>query len=194
MRAWSAVRDHGRPLVGDAGCDVRPGRAVVGPAERAALLAWLPLTHRELAVLEGGLFADAPGDAIALLVRPPTIWSLDEAVRVERLFPRERRFSPERFASIERHAYDHVRAEHLSRLHARVERIAAQLPVPELPVASETVTAGCALVVADDERCRRVAARQLARYASSSCVALAAGKRSFSGSVPIGVAQRGGAS
>ena len=35
--------------------------AGVGTAERAALLAWLPLTDRELAVYEGGLFEDAPG-------------------------------------------------------------------------------------------------------------------------------------
>ena len=39
-------------------------------------------------VYEGGLFEDAPAHAIALLVRPPTIWSLDEAIAAERLFPR----------------------------------------------------------------------------------------------------------
>ena len=98
-----------------------------GPTERAALLAWLPLTDRELAVYEGGLFEDAPAHAIALLVRPPTIWALDEAIDAERLFPRGTRFAPERFAAIERHAYGRIRAEHLTRLRRAVARIAAQL-------------------------------------------------------------------
>ena len=80
IEGWNAYRDHGPRLVGDGGCDVRLGRGGVGARERAALLEWLPLTDRELAVYEGGLFEDAPTHAIALLVRPPTIWAFDEAI------------------------------------------------------------------------------------------------------------------
>ena len=87
-QGWSDYRDHGPRLVGDGGCDVRLGRAAVGPTERAALLAWLPLTERELAVYEGGLFEDAPAHAIALLLRPPTIWPSTRRCYAERLFPR----------------------------------------------------------------------------------------------------------
>jgi hypothetical protein len=170
IEAWNAYRDHGPRLVGDGGCDVRLGRDAVGPAERAALLAWLPLTQRELAVYEGGLFEDTPAHAVALTVRPPTIWLLDEAIDAERLFPRRASFAPERFAAIERHAYERIRAEHVIRLGRALARIAAQLPVAELPVASATVAAGCALVASDHARARAVVARQLARYASSALV------------------------
>ena len=131
---------------------------------------WLPLTDLELAVYEGGLFEDAPAHAVALLVRPPTIWSLAEAVAAEQQFPRGRRFTPRRFAAIERHAYGRIRADHLTRLRWAMTRIAAQLPTAGLPVASATVAAGCALVAEDDSRARAVAARQLARYASSALV------------------------
>ena len=94
-------------------------------------------------VYEGGLFRDAPTHAIALLVRPPTIWALDEAIDAERLFPRGARFAPERFAAIEHHAYGRIRAEHLARLRRAVARIVAQLPAAGLPVASATIASGC---------------------------------------------------
>lgn len=170
LEGWHAYRDHGPRLVGDSGCDIRLGRAGFDGAERVALLAWLPLTDRELAVYEGGLFEDAPAHAVALLVRPPTIWSRAEAVAAEQQFPRGRRFTPRRFAAIERHAYGRIRADHLTRLRWAMTRIAAQLPTAGLPVASATVAAGCALVAEDDSRARAVAARQLARYASSARV------------------------
>jgi len=170
MQGWSAYRDHGPRLVGDGGCDVRLGRGGVAPAERAALLAWLPLTDRELAVYEGGLFEAAPAHAIALLLRPPTIWALDEAVEAERLFPRRSRFAADRFAAIERYAHDRIGAEHITRLRRAVARIAAQLPVAALPVASAIAVSGCAVIADDDRRGRAVVARQLARYASSALV------------------------
>lgn len=169
-QGWSAYRDHGPRLVGDGGCDVRLGRAAVGPTERAALLEWLPLTERELAVYDGGLFEDAPPRAIALLLRPPTIWPLAEALLAERQFPRGTRFRPDRFAAIEHYAYERMGTEHLIRLRCAVARIAAQLPVLSLPAASATVASGCALITADDARGRAVVARLLARYASSALV------------------------
>jgi hypothetical protein len=175
IHRWGDVRDnHGRTLVGDGGCDVRLGRTAVDTAEREALLAWLPLTYRELAVYEGGLFEGSPAHAIALLVRPPTIWPLDEALQAEQLFPRGRCFDPRRFAAIEHYAYGRIAVEQESRLGRVVAWIAAQLPFHALPVASAIVGSGCALVVADDGRGRAVVARQLARYASSSLVAACA--------------------
>ena len=170
LEGWHAYRDHGPRLVGDSGCDIRLGRTGVDGAERVALLAWLPLTERELAVYEGGLFEDAPAHAVALLVRPPTIWSLAEAVAAEQRFPRGRRFTSRRFAAIERHAYGWIRTEHLIRLRQALDRIAAQLPAAGLPIASATVGAGCTLIAEDESRARAVVARQLARYASSALV------------------------
>ena len=173
LEGWSGYRDHGAPLVGDAGCDVHLGSVEVEAAERAALLSWLPITNRDLAVYEGGLFEGTPAHAIALLVRPPTIWSLDEALLVEQLIPRGRHFAPDRFVAIERHACSRTGVEHVARLRRVVARIAAQLPDAALPVARATVAAGSALVAADDAWARWAAARQLARYASSEVVAAA---------------------
>ena len=162
---------RGAGLVVDGGCDVRVGRVRLGAAAREALLHWLPVSRLELALLEGGLFADDPAGAIALLVRPPTVWPLEEALDAELRFPRERRFAPERFAAIEEYARGRVESAHLSRLRAAVARLEEQLPVPGLGPASATVAAGCGSIVTDDARCRAVAARQLARYASSSSIA-----------------------
>ena len=171
----SRRRGPGAGLVVDGGCDVRVGRVPLGPAAREALLQWLPPSRLELTLFDGGLFADDPVGAIALLVRPPTIWPLEEAVRAERLFPRGPLFEPERFAALELYARGHVRENHTVRLRGAVRRVAAQLQVAGLPTASATVAAGCALIATDDDRCRAVAARQLARYASSTVVGVAAG-------------------
>jgi hypothetical protein len=171
LERWRDERDHGPSLVRDGGCDVRLGRVSVGMVARAALLEWLPLARRELAVYEGGLFEDEPAHAITLLVRPPTIWSLDDARLAARLHPLGRRFDPERFAAIERHARERTGVEQLTRVREAVGRIEVQLPVAAFPVASALVAAGCAVVAADESWSRLVAARQLARYASSAVVA-----------------------
>ena len=170
------VLGRGAPLVVDEGCDVRIGGRVAGPALRQALLAWLPLTTAELEVYEGGLFADEPANAVALLVRPPMVWSLDDAVATERAFPRSARFDPGRCAALEEHARIRVTSAHLRRLRESAGQIGRRLPCPGLPTASATVAAGCSAVAADDELCATVAARQLARYATSALVARATAK------------------
>ena len=68
-----------RSLVVDDGCDVRAGYRSLDHATRVTLLTWLPLTRGELAILENGLLVQAPPDAVSLLFRPPTIWSLADA-------------------------------------------------------------------------------------------------------------------
>ena len=133
---------------------------------RVALLAWLPPAPAELAVFEGGLLRDAPAEAVALLLRPPLIWSLHEALHAGTGLRRDAPFEPRVFTALERSA--RVRPCHLHRVRRAVGRIEAQLPLHGLPVASATVAAGCAVVARDDAVCRSVAARQLARYAVSA--------------------------
>ena len=170
-QGWSAYRDHGPRLVGDGGCDVRLGRAAVGPTERAALLEWLPLTERELAVYDGGLFEDAP----ASCDRAPAASADDLAARRRRCSPSgssrgERASGPTASPRSSTTRTSGSGTEHLIRLRCAVARIAAQLPVLSLPAASATVASGCALITADDARGRAVVARLLARYASSALV------------------------
>ena len=176
LDGWRAHRqDRVGALVTDGGCEVSIGGVPVPGPLRLALLQWLPLARSELAVYEGGIFRDAPARALTLLIRPPTIWPAAEAVAAERLHPRGPRFEPERFQALERHALGRVRSTHLGRLRDAVARIERQLPVAELPVARSTVAAGCAVLAADDQWCKALAARQLARYASSGAVTHEAG-------------------
>ena len=171
LDGWRAHRhDRVGALVTDGGCEVSTGGVAVTGALRLALLRWLPLARSELGVYEGGLFRDAPARALTLLVRPPTIWPAGEAVAEERACPPGPRFEPERFEALERHARGRVRSAHLARLRAAVARIEPQLPVAGLPVASAIVAAGCAVLAADDAWCAAIAARQLARYATSRAV------------------------
>ena len=172
LDGWRAHRhDRVGAQVTGSGCEVEIGGVPVTGELRLALLRWLPLAGSELAVYEGGLFRDAPVKALTLLIRPPTIWPAAEAVAAARLYPRGPRFEPERFAALERHARGRVRKPHLAQLRDAAGRIEAQLPAAGLPVASSIVAAGCAVLVADDEWCAAIAARQLARYATSEWVA-----------------------
>jgi hypothetical protein len=155
------------PLVVDEGCDVQIGRRRVGEEARVALLAWLPPAAAEVALFEGGLLRDRPADAVALLLRPPLIWSLHEALRAGASTAPRAGFDPGWFSALERGAHGRVRPCHLHRVRRAAERIEARLPVEGLPTASATVAAGCAAVADDDAVSREIAARQLARYALS---------------------------
>lgn len=137
------------PLVVDDGCDVRL-RGGVQDAVRVALLEWLPLTTSELRAVEAGRRHDAPAHALAALVRPPTIWTMGEAL-----------------AAASRTRLDD---EHLRRLRGVAARLERQLPVTGFPVASAAVARGCAAVAADDDVCATVALALLARYAASALV------------------------
>jgi hypothetical protein len=162
--------DEGAGLVVDDGCDVRVDGVMLGAADRAALLRWLPLAPLELALFEHGLFADEPWKALALLLRPPTIWSFDEARTAGWELPRGAGFEPARRAALERSAAGLVTPAHLRRVRDGAGRISSQLPAAPFPIASRTVAAGCAAVATDDDFCAAVAATQLARFASSSVV------------------------
>lgn len=179
LDSWrSRPREDVGVLVTDGGCAVGIGGVEVRGPLRLALLRWLPLAGAELAVYESGLFRDTPADALTLLLRPPTIWSMVEAAAAERLRPRSAWFEPERFEHLERHAHGCVRRTHLARLREAARRIERQLPVAGLPVASATVAAGWAVLETDDAVCRSIAARQLARYAASAWVARETGEGS----------------
>jgi hypothetical protein len=172
LDGWRAHRHDrlGAQITGS-GCEVEIGGVPVTGELRLALLRWLPLADSELAVYEGGLFRGTPAKALTLLIRPPTIWAAAEAVAAARLYPGGPRFEPERFAALEEHALGRVRKAHVGQLRDAAARIEAQLPAAGLPEASSVVAAGRAVLTADDEWCAAIAARQLARYATSQWVA-----------------------
>ena len=163
-------RGRERTLVVDEGCDVR-GLGPAADEARSALLAWLPPTRADLVLFEGGLCADDPLDALALLLRPPTIWPRERALTAARLQGGLQRFEPLRFERIERRAVPAVGSAELDRARAATRCLREQLPAHAgLSVARSTVEAGCLAVETSDARCAEVAARQLARYATSRIV------------------------
>ena len=137
------------PLVVDDGCDVRL-RGGVHDAVRVALLEWLPLTPSELRVVEREGGCVPPTFALAALVRPPTIWTIEEALAAART---------------------QLDDEVLRRLRGSAARLAWQLPVTAFPVARAAAARGCDAVAADDDLCASVAFALLARYAASALVA-----------------------
>ncbi len=164
-----------RPLVGDGGCDVRLRSGPDADLVRVALLEWLPLSPAELApeARRGGEALST--SCLASLVRPPTVWPLVEAVAAIRLLGGEEPLERVPLAWLVGHARGRVEAVHLTRVRRRAARIAAQLPLEELPCASVAVGSACALIEADDEECASIAAHALARYALSRLVAREAG-------------------
>jgi hypothetical protein len=115
--------------------------------------------------------ADDPVVSIALLLRPPTIWSLEDAVWARMLFRLGDPDTRERCEALEALALPRVGRLHLLRLREATRRIEGQLPVGGAPTASSTIAAGCAALAGDRDRRRAVVARQLARYAASGVVA-----------------------
>ena len=159
------------PLVVDDGCDVRLRGLRHADAVRVSLLEWLPLTRGDLLVYEGGLHRDTSADALAALVRPPTIWTTSEALLAARLVSVAPENEQRRHDALVEYAFMQLADVHLRRLRRIAARFAPQLPVHELPRASATIALGCAAVANDDETCAAAAATHLARYATSAFVA-----------------------
>ncbi len=138
---------------------------------RVALLDWLPLSLAEFAQDDEGHDEKPAAFRLAALVRPPTIWSLDDAADAALLFGRERPLERVPFAWLVAYALSRVEETHLRRVRARVARIVGELARPELAAAVSSVAHGCALIEHDGEACAAAAALALARYALSEVVA-----------------------
>ena len=174
-RAAAAPRHERRlrtlaPLVVDDGCDIRIRGGRLSDGVRVALLEWLPLTRGELLAIEGEHILAAT-QALAALVRPPTIWATRDAVIAARRVNGESTTRRERHHALVAYALTQVEEEHRERVRRIAARFAGQLPLEGLPAASATVAAGCQIVAPDDGACAAVAATQLARYAASAFVA-----------------------
>ena len=168
VRSWCDLYpDRWRSLVADGGDETLIRRAVVAGAVRAAILDRMPLHRESLLLYESGLFSDLPANALSLLVPPPAIWSMDQAIVAGNAFPDGPRFDPERFDALEQYAGGCAADGERARLREAADRIERQLPVEGLPRASATVAAGCEVIATDADWCTAIAARLLALYACS---------------------------
>jgi hypothetical protein len=160
-----------RALVSDDGCDVLLRGAPRADLERLAMLEWLPLSPAELAQHGWGGAGESSSSYLASLVRPPTVWPLEEAIAAARLLECVGPLERVPFAWLVGHARGRVDGVHLAGVRRRAARIAGQLPLADLPRASAEAAAGCSLISVDDEACGSVAAIALARYSLSEVVA-----------------------
>ena len=143
-------REDERPLAVDNGCAVQIGGVWIAGSDALELLEWLPLSTADLATIERGSFEQDPLAAVALLIRPPTIWSLDEASGFDSLCT--------------------VDESHLRATRRALRLIETQLPVCGFPRANAVVARDCGLVASDDGWCERLARVQLVRYRASAAV------------------------
>ncbi len=156
-----------RPLVVDSGCDLRRDMGCRDERVRGALLDWLPLSPAEVRPHADDCEEQPSLIDLGTLVRPPTIWPLEEAAGAARMFGRER--AP--FAWLVAHARSRVEDVHLLRVRGRAAWIARQVSAGEVLPAASAFSAWCALIDHDEEACAAVAAVALARYALSEVVA-----------------------
>lgn len=143
-------REDERPLAVDNGCAVQIGEVWIAGSDALELLEWLPLPTADLATIERGSFEREPLAGVALLMRPPTIWSFDEASGFDSLC-----------------TVDESRLRATRRAICLIE---AQLPVCGFPRANAVVARDCGLVASDDGWCGKLARVQLARYRASAAV------------------------
>lgn len=167
VASWiEPYRDRWQAMLADGGSEIPIERALVAGAVRMAIVDHLPPPRDMLGTLEGGAVRSHPADALAILVWPGSIWSIDEAVCATRFVPADLDFE-QRMVSLERHTPGWVGPEHMDRLRSAASRLRAHLPVDGLPRASATTTEGCEEVRCDDGVCAAIAARLLALYATS---------------------------
>ena len=94
IEGWSAYRDHGPGSSVDGGCDVRLGRVVVGAGAGLRCSRGCRSRSSSWPSTRAGCSTDDPARAIALLLRPPTIWSLERGAPGRAAVPRGRASRP----------------------------------------------------------------------------------------------------
>ena len=135
---WARIcRNVGDPSLAEA--------AFLASAVRGAVADRICPPRVFVAGLEDGMFERSPAAAVAFVIVPETVWSLEEVLNRRR----------------------NVGRAHAARTAAQARRLASRLPFDGLPRASATLTEGCGLV-ADERIARGVADLLFDKY----CVGL----------------------
>ena len=113
-------------------------RALVVGALRAAVAERQPTPHELVEPLEGGALRRSPFAALAVVLPPAFVWSVDEA-RAAELAASQRR-GRGRMDVVEGVAYALMTFTHTRRTSALAARLAAELPFAGLPEASRTLS------------------------------------------------------
>jgi hypothetical protein len=139
--------------------------ALVAGALRAAVAERSPRSSELFAAVERSPIAvDEPLEALALALRPASIWSIVEAVTAAEHATARAGGAGDVDVLLDEAARERLGPEHVERVRALSRFLAVQLPAPGFPRASAVLAEACALVEADVEAAADVAAAALGIY------------------------------
>jgi hypothetical protein len=139
--------------------------ALVAGALRAAVAERGPPPSRLFEAVERSPVAvDEPLEALALALRPASIWSIVEAVNAAEDATARAGGAGDVDVLLDEAARERLGPEHVERVRALSRFLAAGLPAPRFPRASAVLAEACALVEADVEAAADVAAAALGIY------------------------------
>jgi hypothetical protein len=165
VETWSRpYADRWASLVTAAGDVEAAERALVIGALRIAIAERQRTPHDVLKQLENGRLEHSPYAALAVVVPPSFVWSVDEAHAAAVVRDAHRR-PRARFNAVEEVAYALMTFGHVHRTRGLVATLARELPVPELPTASRVVAAAAERVAQDLDGARATTAALLIGYA-----------------------------
>jgi hypothetical protein len=140
----------------------RAEHALVVGALRAGIAERQPTPHDRFALLEDGRLS-SPHLALAVVLPPQLVWSIDEANAAS--VARDGRRRPRaRIDAVERVAYALMTFEHIARTRAVCLRLARELPVAAFPNASELLAGATHGVEHDIHLARTTAAALLVAH------------------------------
>jgi hypothetical protein len=137
-------------------------RAVVKGALRAAIAERQASPHSVVEVLEDGRLRRSPLAALAVVVPPLFVWSRDEAAAAEVAAAHSK--PRKRSGVVEGVAYALMTFAHIARTRLLARRLASELPLVELPEASNILSSACDEVERDADAARAATAALLIAY------------------------------
>lgn len=147
-------------------------RALALGALRAAVAERQPTPPNLLEPFEDGRLHRSPLAALALVLPPQFVWSIDEA-RAAETAADGRRKARQRHDALERVAHALATWEHVCRIRLLAARLSAELPSCGLPGAARVLGDACNRVATDDDNARAGAAGLLITYAERLTAAAA---------------------
>jgi hypothetical protein len=141
--------------------------AFVASAVRGAISERRPVPRALLALFESGKLRRSPAAALGLVFAPALIWNRDAATVFRQDIGRAEHLTPTDFNRAISLAYGYVGDDQVELVGVRSQRLARELPVADLPTASDTLSRGCEIVTSNDASASELAALLLVAYAQS---------------------------
>jgi hypothetical protein len=142
-------------------------RAFVASAVRGAISERRPVPRTLVTLFEDGKLRRSPAAALGLVLAPALIWNRDAAIVFRHEMGRAEHLSPTNFNWAISLACGYVGDEQVERVRVASQRLARQLPVADLPTASDTLSRGCDIVTSDDACASELAGVLLVAYAQT---------------------------